>query len=482
MIFRFPPLFSLWTLLIPVTLAMTLPCAHAEDRVGPPLTFDGELKYQSIGEDNLDLTDDGLNHTPSVEGRLKIKAFLPQDITAYWEGRAVKTRSGGTVEDDSGLQTAGSVDAFAEWRQSWVRFDEAFNVVPLSFQVGRQRISEPRALWWNKDFDAARMMYDTTLFNGMLGLGENLASYRTSQDDFDASDKNRLRAFAEGSWMYHPDHHADLRFLYENDHSGLEPVGSLVSTNDRDNDDAKLLWAGARLWGEKSLNTGLFSGLDYALDLMGVRGTEKSLRTTASADPAVRSVTGSTEKDVRGWGLDAAVDLTLNAPLKPTLTLGYAFGSGDDDTTDAKDHAFRQTDLNGNATRIGLSSTGIRNYGEVLRPELTNLHILTAGVGFPLFTSSDLTFLYHAYFLDEKAAPLGSASVTGTLTGTDSNLGQGLDAVASFDLSKELGLTAPFLDRTSLKMALGAFRAGDAYGADEGETAMRGVMEIRFRF
>lgn len=482
MIFPLRRFFLLWTLLIPVLLGFGLSPAQAKDQIGPPLTFEGELKYQSIGEDNLDLTDDGLNHTPSVEGRLKIKAFLPQDITAYWEGRAVKTRSGGTVEDDTGLQTPGSVDAFAEWRQSWVRFDEALGIVPLSFQIGRQRLSEPRALWWNKDFDAVRMMYDTTLFNGMLGLGENLASYRTSQDDFDASDKDRLRAFAEGSWMYHPDHHADLRLFFEKDHSGIEPVGAAVPTNDRDNDDARLLWAGARLWGEKSLNSGVLSGLDYAVDLMGVRGTEKSLGTTASADPAFRTVTGSSERDVRGWGLDANIDFALNAPLKPTLTLGYAFGSGDDDTTDGTDDAFRQTELNGNATRIGLSSTGIRNYGEVLRPELTNIHILTAGVGFPLFMSSDLTFLYHVYFLDEKAAPLGSASVSGTLTGEDSNLGQGLDAVASFDLSSELGLTSTFFDKTSLKMALGAFRAGDAYGIDEGETAMRGAVELRFRF
>ncbi|HRC26584.1 MAG TPA: hypothetical protein PKX87_04035, partial [Alphaproteobacteria bacterium] len=196
--------------------------AAAADRVGPPVTFQGELKYQSLVEDNMDLVDDGLEHTPSLEGKLKIKAFLPQDISAFWEGRAVKTRRGGTVEDDDGVQTAGNVDAFAEWRQSWLRFDEAFGVIPLSFQIGRQRLSEPRALWWNKNFDAARVIYDTTLFSGMFGVGEDLFSYKTSQDDFMESDEQRLRAFAEGSWLYRPDHHADLRVLYEDDHSGLE--------------------------------------------------------------------------------------------------------------------------------------------------------------------------------------------------------------------------------------------------------------------
>lgn len=458
------------------------PGAFAAERIGPPVTFQGELKYQSLIEDNMDLVDEGLEHTPSLEGKLKIKAFLPQDISAYWEGRAVKTRRGGTVEDDDGVQTAGNVDAFAEWRQSWLRFDEAFGIIPLSFQVGRQRVSEPRALWWNKDLDSARVMYNTTLFSGMFGIGEDLFSYKTSQDDFMESDENRMRVFAEGSWLYRPDHHADLRVLYENDHSDMESVGSLIRSNDRDNTDAHLVWIGGRLWGDHTVNAPLLNGLDYAVDLMGVRGTEDTLESTASADPAFRTVTGSSERDVLGWGLDASVDLALNAPWRPTVTLGYAFGSGDDDTADGTDNGFRQTDLHGNASRIGASSSGIRNYGEALRPELTNIHVLTAGVGFPLFSASDITFLYHAYFLDEENAPLGSTAVTGALSGTDSSLGQGLDAVANFDLSKELNMNTSLLEQTSLRMALGAFRAGEAYTPEDGDTAVRGVMEVRFRF
>jgi hypothetical protein len=456
--------------------------AVAADRVGPPVTFQGELKYQSLVEDNMDLVDDGLEHTPSLEGKLKIKAFLPQDISVFWEGRAVKTRRGGTVEDDDGVQTAGNVDAFAEWRQSWLRFDEAFGVIPLSFQIGRQRLSEPRALWWNKNFDAARVIYDTTLFSGMFGVGEDLFSYKTSQDDFMESDEQRLRAFAEGSWLYRPDHHADLRVLYEDDHSGLEPVGSLISSNDRDNTDANLLWVGGRLWGDHKVNSRFVGGLEYAVDLMGVRGTEDTLASTASGDPAFRTVTGDSDRDILGWGLDAAVDMSLNAPWRPTLTLGYAFGSGDDDTSDGTDNAFRQTGLHGNATRIGVSGSGIRNYGEALRPELSNLHILTAGVGFPVLMASDVTFLYHAYFLDEKDAPLGSTAVTGTLNGLDSSVGQGLDAVANFDLTKELNLNMLMVEKTNLRMAVGAFRAGEAYTPEDGDTAVRGVMEVRFQF
>lgn len=447
-----------------------------------PLDITADLKFQGITEKNTALEDISDDWTRSGSADLRVKVtYKPYDnTTLYWEGRAIDTGGSLGAQDDSGSISA--AEDFLEWRQSWIRFDEVAGLVPLSVQLGRQKFTEPRGLWWVKDIDAARVLYNTTEFNGFLGVSQALASYTTAED-FMEDDQDRLRFLGEGSWLFAPAHRAEARFMYEYDHSGMEDIGSRIRTNDRDTEDLNLVWAGLRLVGEPPAPARLSSiaSVGYSLELLGVTGETQTQTSASTADPAFRRVTGANVRDVFGWGLDANLDVTFDAPWRPTVILGYAYGSGDDGEGD--DSAFRQTGLHGNSSKLGEASGGMRNYGEVLRPELSNIHVLTAGVGVPVLKASDTTLLYHAYWLADDETGLRSSGISASTNGTDSYLGQGLDLVTNVSLGQEMGLTNTYLRDTKLRVALGGFDSGDAYGpSGDDETAYRGLMELKFRF
>ena len=95
----------------------------------------------------------------------------------------------------------------------------------------------------------------------------------------------------------------------------------------------------------------------------------------------------------------------------------------------------------------------------LLDPELSNLTIVTVGIGRALLTSSSLDLVYHAYRQTEPAASLRHARLEAGLTGQDRRIGQGLDLVLAVEES----------DRVEFELTASAFRAGEAWGVRHGE-------------
>jgi hypothetical protein len=83
-------------------------------------------------------------------------------------------------------------------------------------------------------------------------------------------------------------------------------------------------------------------------------------------------------KSIGGWGVDLGTTYEWPLGPRPSVTLGFAFGSGDRNADDQRDGSFRQTGLQKNEWDFG-GSTDFKVYGEVLDPELSNLAIFTVG-------------------------------------------------------------------------------------------------------
>ncbi|MCF8495060.1 MAG: alginate export family protein [Alphaproteobacteria bacterium] len=448
----------------------------------PDFKLNGQITAQYNGFENSDLgtLNRDFQSSGSLQPRLRLSADLTDTLSAYVDAGALLIQGDSGAEDETGEVFN---ESFSELRNFWIKKKELFRVLPLSLQIGRQRIREDRALWWNRDLDAARLNYDTTLFHGFVGLGENLSSYRTGQgSDFRQDDKNRLRALGEGSWQWARNHHFDLRALYEHDHSGIENPGTRIRADDRDEEDGNFFWLGARAHGIIAKADSLAQAIHYRADLIGVGGKEDTLTTISGLGSDFRAVTGAVERDVSGWAVDAEMDVEIKSPRKPLLTLGYAYGSGDDDTADNKDHAFRQTGLHGNSSRLGLSSGSVRNYGEVLRPELSNLHILTAGAGVALTDYTNLSLFYHYYHLDKPATSLRQGSISAALNGRDKSLGHAADLILNTNVTSLLTRKPEKPEDVRLKISLGGFSAGEAYGPAKDETALRAFSELQVRF
>ncbi len=459
-----------------------VPVLPAAASLPSPWIIGGQVQGQYVFEDNRDLGT--LSEIPAdsfmLDGRLRV-TYKPSDtFMGYFEGSGVNTWGSASGEDETGaVRPSGD---YLELRQAFVKFSELFGVIPLDLQIGRQRIREDYALWWNRDVDAVRLNYNSTLFTGFFAVSEDLASYRSSDSHLDENVDDRLRVMFEASQMISQGHKLQFRALYEDDHSGTGTIGGKIDANDTDSEDQQILWGGLRSVGTHDLSatSSVFGALNYRVDAIVAAGEEDMITSAPTADPDVRTVTAIDNRDVLGWAFDAGADVSVQAPLDPRFIVGYAYGSGDDG--DGTDTAFRQSDLNANSSRIGVSDSGINNYGEALRPELSNLHIFTAGIGFPLLNASDLSFLYHYYRLANEETGLRSSRVRASVTGTDSDVGQGVDVVMNMDLNKEIPLlyTAPV--DTKLRVSLGGFEAGDAYGTAEGEQMARALVQLRVKF
>jgi hypothetical protein len=442
----------------------------------PAVVLDSQVRFQGIDDNNAGFgTGRDNSALAGVEARLKLTAKLSENSLFYWEGRGV-AGAGHAGFETSDTGAVSDKKNFLEWRQSYLEFDN-LDGQPLAARLGRQRIKESYGDWWNRDFDAVRLSYDTTLFSGFAAAGQNLFSYN-SAEEFDEDQKDIFRAMAEGSWQYHYQQFIEARMMYEDDHSGIDSVGTIHPASDGRQAEGRLFWAGLRAAGEAGSFMQGADKIRYRVDLRGVGGNEDQ-ETTAASGSSNLIITGKDSRDVLGWGLDAGVDIPV-ANAKPLIHLGYAYGSGGDASGD--DHAFRQPGLAGNFSRMGALSQSTYNYGSVLRPELSNIHVLTAGVTTPLLQASDGGIVYHYYRLADTAAALPSSGVNNVLNGSDHDLGHAVDFLFNSNLYQDNDIRAGHINKIYLRTSVGAFRAGSAYGSNEGEFAGRGLVELGFDF
>ena len=415
-----------------------------------------------------------------MEGRLQTQFTPTEALTFYVDGRAVKI-GGDLFEDETTGETL-QADQFFQLRQAWAAYDINDQ---LEVKIGRQRMRDQYGLWWNDDQDALRVTYDTTQFSGFVAAGENLFSYNTADDEFQGDEKERFRLFAEGSWMTPVKAQVDLRALYENDYSGAPNIGENVTRDERDDEDGNLFWVGTRISNDdKPISFGENNIFSYRADLIGVTGEIEDIQ-TAAGPGSTRTVTGIDNVDVLAWAFDGQLDFTFNEILlKPTFTLGYAYGSGDDDNgADGTSNSFVQSDLESNTSNDIASSRPIHNYGEAFRPELSNLHVLKAGTTLNLTPSMDLSLIYRHYRLADKGSQIRSSRAGQNVNGNDTDIGQEIDAVLNMDVSEQLGIENSVFGAVNFRSSVGAFKSGDAYAnTGEDETIIRGLAEIQIRF
>jgi hypothetical protein len=340
--------------------------------------------------------------------------------------------------------------------ETWIYFSDLF-ISNLSFQLGRQNFNEQRKWWWDEDMDAVRIYYKSGRLLLEIGIAEELAGNSTIKDGIHPEDKDVLRipGHAGLNWAEHQQ--VDLFFLYSNDHSGTGPDREIINRDQRDKSDADLIWTGARSLGRwKNRSAGQ---LYYWIDTAMVFGKDKSI----DYDRINKNkyiVDRVDERDITAWAADAGATWETCLPRQPVITLGYAVGSGDSDPDSGIDRSFRQTGLHDNNGRFqGVNS--FHYYGELLRPELSNLHILTASIGLNVLKKSSVEFLYHQYRQDHAAPYMRKARIKAKPLGNDKSIGGEWDIVTGIEEWRHV----------DLELAAALFSAGNAFGPLSGETA-----------
>lgn len=461
------------------------PQARAQDAEKlKKIDLNAQLTLQYIKEDNTDLgAGDGKDASFSQQLQTSVGFDVMPELRAFAKARALNSTGDTGFQDEETNVSSGGDAAFLELRELYLLKKNLRGQAPLSLQAGRQRIREPRSLWWNSDNDLVRLNYESTLLNGFLAAGEDLFSYRNNtDDDFEESDEDRFRILGETSWQYEYGHFLEGRAAYENDHSGLERRGSIVPAFNQDSEDDELVWFGARARGAFSDLKPFWANLNYRADAIALAGEEDKVTFGPASRAKFRTVTGSRNADVRAWAFDGSVTAGPIANSNAFVTLGYAMGSGDEDQGDGVDHEFRQTDLHSSSSRGPDGRATRRHYGEVLRPELSNIHILNAGIDYSLSDSVGFGASYFYYSLDEKDSSLRSSGVNAPLNGNDKSLGHGVDALLNVDLDGQFRAESKYVKDADLRFIAGSFFPGESYRPNDDETAFRFFSEIKISF
>ena len=394
-------------------------------RLAPFLTFGAEIEVDYAFRRNLDLDDHRDDDASRLTPELSLAwSFDPAPTFQAFLNVALARPF--ILEQDVGPSP--SEDVMLELKEAFLRL----RPLPggFSVQIGRQRFEDEREWLYDEELDAVRLRYA----RGTLAVELSASRNELIRKDLLNATKKRERI---NNYILH----ASYGLL-----DSIELEGYAIVRDDRATDRRHPVFLGVRSRGEP------VEDLDYWLELGYVGGRDGPNR-------------------IRGWGVDLGATYELQAGPRPALTLGFAFGSGDRDPEDRLDRSFRQTGLQENETDFG-GAAGFKYYGEVLDPELSNLAILTVGIGVRPSEQFSLDLVYHSYVQHRASEAIRDAGIDAEPSGRNRRLGSEVDFIVGLE---DIG------NRVDVKAALGYFIPGAAFPRGTHRAWVVGA-EVQFRF
>jgi len=356
-------------------------------RLAEGLRLSGQITGRSDVEENFDLDDttdaDRKNHEIDLRARL---TWVPSDaFVAVSELRTAQLWRDDQVDGHSSLNETQLGEAWVLWRAGGTG---------LQVAIGRQDFDDPREWIYDQNLDALRVAWVRPHWR----LDLSASTTFTDGDERDEASANYIAYMSNNNqkkhlalWSVYRDIDnfvptSDLSPAERTSHIGVTALGRWIPQN-------KSWFEFAYLLGERD------------------------------------------DRDVRAWGGDAGTTWSPPALRPFYFTVGYAFGTGED-ARGTVDGNFRQTGFQDNTARFG-GVTTFRYYGELLDPELSNLHIITGGVGAIVAKRTSLDLVYHDYRQEEadgefSPGPNVEANVDQEPNGMEDDLGSELDLIFGF--------------------------------------------------
>ena len=299
--------------------------------------------------------------------------------------------------------TFGKSTAFEETRDTTQTVDltlkQAYlalnNVIEgTSLQIGRQRFKDVRRWLFNDTLDAARLAYKSP----DLSMEFSASKFNIFQSELLGPDPN-----PSGETGKFINYYSSISYKFDK----KSRIGAFALY--QNGDTQYPMFFGIQSEGE------LVKRLNYWIQSAMVRGTDGSQR-------------------IRGEAVDVGLTQLFGAStsIRPSITVGYAYGSGDGNPNDNVDTAFRQTGFQDNSDSYN-GVARFKYYGEILDPQLTNLMIFTGGAGIKPSRRSSLDLVYHYYLRDfsSTSIPRAGLNIVGQ-TGTDKHLGEEIDLIIGY--------------------------------------------------
>ena len=307
------------------------------------------------------------------------------------------------------------------------------NVVPgARMQVGRQRFIDSRRWLFNENMDAIRLGYQYEQFSLELSVSQlNLVQRNLLRREAEEDEETFLNYYAYADYKFGKKNHIGLFALYQDQ----QRIGT-----------AHPITIGLQSGGR------LIGNLKYWLQTAAVRGSDGSQR-------------------IRGEAIDVGLTHVFERTWDPSITIGYAYGTGDSNPNDNVDSRFRQTGFQGNSDKLN-GVARFKYYGEVLDPRLTNLMIFTGGLGIRPFEKTSFDLVYHYYLQDHASTRIRGSDLSTDPTGLSKHVGSEVDLVMGYQ----------GIDHLQTKFVLGYFFPGKAFDQTWHDGAFLASFLIRYNF
>lgn len=402
-----------------------------------------------------------LRFSPDFATYARVQGYLPSgDVYQEEDNRTVRAKGYGAL------------------REAWMEYGGLTTYPGEVVRLGLQRVRDPDGLWWDRDIESLRWIFDTTLLQWHVGVAQQFDNYRTDDVELSLSQENRAYFLAGLGGQWQPGNFVGLRGSYAADRSDdddFTPSGATTLDSSRKNRERNYSWVGL------NLHNGYYDyeappAFAYWVEGVMLTGSSEFARIDDSNPLAPRVVRD--EEDVRAFGGDVGLRVRMSsAPLQ--IGAAYAYGQGNSGSGD--NETFEQTGLQSNRSRFTGTRSTLYRFNEALQADLTNLHVATAYFSVPT-PRFDMSVVYHRFERDDEFAAIETDGIDVDPVNSSSDIGRGYDLVMAYYFGEQ-GSGYGWGDdlRNNVRLRGSLFQPGKAYGA-AAEDQHRAVFEVTLWF
>ncbi len=384
--------------------------------------------------------------------------FLKADIRGVYLHRKEKNNNSSEKISDARLEV----------RELFLEKKNIFNEMPITLLIGRKQFRDGRAWWYSNQLDVVQAKYSTTLLKADISYGGRLVDERVITESENIGFEDSEFLIAHFDYHYYYQHHFQGFMVYQNDDFSNNQIGSVLNVNSTLKPELDLLWLGFRFNGLFSLTDK--SKLSYWFDVSAVNGSEREF-VTSSISSAQDEIASIRDIDVSaGYALDFG-GVWKTADDNWGFAANYAFGSGDS-SADNRQSSYRQPSVAINKGSL-FGDQRYRIYGELLRPELSNLQLLSFSMGRKINPSFWLHITYFNYRQVQADKELRASNLVISPNGENKNIGDEVDVVFAGSWSRNI----------DTQFILSGFRSGSAFNdLVDSRSAYKGVFQLRLNW
>lgn len=391
-------------------------------RLTPDLSFGAKVELEGELEKDFDLDSDRADDLKTLQPKLSLAvSYRPTDSLQAYLNIEPSRRF---VDDDRNKKDS---ETRLEVKQAFLAFSGPFDGSRV--KLGRQRFQDEREWLYDDELDGVRLFHSFSRF-----AAEFSVSRRNDRDLLQNQRTEDVNNYLIHGY-YAPDKDTSIG-LYAFVQDDRE---------DRDEQEEDRTLFGIHANGE------FRKRLDYWLELAHLRGEFGS-------------------SDIQAWGFDAGSTYVFDHAWEPAITLGYAFGSGDDDPESGKDRNFRQTGFQDNAAKYN-GLIRLKYYGEMVDPELSNLQIATMGLGLRPTSNTSMDIVYHKLRQHKASTDVRDWEIDEDPNGRSSDIGYEIDFVAGYR----------FKPHHKGSLVIGRFYPGNAF-PDDAERPLYAELQLEYLF